>query len=75
MAGGAMGFAGFLAEESGAVTIDWVALAAASTVLGVAVINAIYESGVTSALVVVETEFGAVSTALETPNQVPPAFQ
>ena len=75
MGGGAMEFTRFLADESGAVTIDWVALAAASTVLGVAVVNAIYESGVTSALLVVDAEMGRVGSALEEPNLAPPAFQ
>lgn len=67
-----MGFMRFLADEAGAVTIDWVAVAAASTVLGVAVVNAIYESGVTAAVLVVESELGQVGTALEQPNPNPP---
>ena len=36
----------FLADERGAVTIDWVAVAAGVLLLGVAVVYAVYNDGV-----------------------------
>jgi Flp pilus assembly pilin Flp len=39
-------FAQFIRDEDGAVTIDWVALTAGILLLGIAVVYAIFESGV-----------------------------
>lgn len=40
-------FTKFLRDEAGAVTIDWVALTAGILLLGIAVVYAIFNSGVT----------------------------
>lgn len=39
-------FTKFLSDESGAVTIDWVALTAGILLLGIAVVYAIFNNGV-----------------------------
>jgi Flp pilus assembly pilin Flp len=41
-------FTNFLRDESGAVTIDWVALTAGILLLGIAVVYGIFNSGVSS---------------------------
>lgn len=41
-------FAKFLRDDSGAVTIDWVALTAGILLLGIAVVTGIFSTGVTS---------------------------
>ena len=40
-------FTKFLRDEAGAITIDWVALTAGILLLGIAVVYAIFNSGVT----------------------------
>ena len=40
-------FTKFLREEDGAITIDWVALTAGILLLGIAVVYAIFNNGVT----------------------------
>ncbi|GMG81745.1 hypothetical protein LNKW23_09580 [Paralimibaculum aggregatum] len=50
----------FLREDSGAVTIDWVALSAGILLLGVAVVYAIFESGVVGVVDDVNTELAAL---------------
>ena len=42
------GFRKFLSDDAGAVTIDWVALTAGVLVVGIIVVYAIYNDGVSS---------------------------
>lgn len=39
-------FAGFLKDEAGAITIDWVTITAAVLIVGIVVVLAIYSQGV-----------------------------
>lgn len=54
----------FLKSESGAVTIDWVALAAGILLLGIAVVYAIFGNGVAPMI-------NGISTELQRPGSIP----
>ena len=58
-------FTKFLRDESGAVTIDWVALTAGILLLGIAVVYGIFNSGVSPLVQSINTELmGAAPTNL-----------
>ena len=54
----------FIGDESGAITVDWVALTAAILLLGIAVVYYLFETGVTTTVETVDTGFDAVDPAL-----------
>ena len=63
-------FTNFLRDESGAVTIDWVALTAGILLLGIAVVYGIFNAGVTP---LVQDINSALSSATSTaPTAVAP---
>ncbi|MEM1384934.1 MAG: hypothetical protein AAF713_16340 [Pseudomonadota bacterium] len=51
----------FLRNEEGAVTIDWVALTAAVVLLGLFVVYAIFETGLSGLATSINTNLGEVS--------------
>lgn len=59
-------FTKFLRNESGAVTIDWVALTAGILLLGIAVVYGIFREGV-------EPLYGKINVALSTATVSGPA--
>ena len=66
-------FKSFLRDESGAVTIDWVALTAGVLLLAIVVVYAIFDQGVTtlSGKIVSELESaGGLATVPTTPLDV-----
>ena len=62
----------FLGDETGAVTIDWVALTAGILLLGIAVVYGIFEGGVSSLTTSINSN---LSTAVNVPTGIdtPPA--
>jgi len=66
---------GFIDDESGAVTIDWVALAAGILILGIAVVFNIFSEGVEPVVASIEDRLAVRAPAL-TPAPVPspPSF-
>ncbi|MFK7945532.1 MAG: hypothetical protein AB8B85_21850 [Paracoccaceae bacterium] len=61
-------FTKFLSDESGAVTIDWVALTAGILLLGIAVVYAIFNGGVNPLIASVNSNLAtAVSVNIGTP--------
>ncbi|GMG82931.1 hypothetical protein LNKW23_21440 [Paralimibaculum aggregatum] len=60
-------FSQFIRDEAGAVTIDWVALTAGILLLGIAVVYAIFETGVVDVVDTINSELSsAVDTDLDT---------
>ncbi len=56
-------FAQFIRDEAGAVTIDWVALTAGILLLGIAVVYAIFRTGVADVVTDINTALsGSVNT-------------
>ena len=54
-------FAKFLRDESGAVTIDWVALTAGILLLGIAVVTGIFAGGVDNLTAKINSTLGNAS--------------
>jgi len=61
-------FAMFLSDDAGAVTIDWVALTAGILLLGIMVVYAIFNNGVSSLVSNVNSTLENVTTAVNTGN-------
>ena len=59
-------FIHFLRDDAGAVTIDWVALTAGILLLGIMVVYAIFNNGVSSLVDSVNATLGAVTTDVVT---------
>jgi len=57
-------FAKFLSDDAGAVTIDWVALTAGILLLGIMVVYAIFNNGVSSLVSNVNSTLKGVSTGV-----------
>ena len=57
-------FTKFLSDDAGAVTIDWVALTAGILLLGIMVIYAIFNNGVSSLVSNVNSTLVGVSTSV-----------
>ena len=55
-------FTKFLSDDTGAVTIDWVALTAGVLLLGIMVVYAIFNNGVSSLVSNVNSTLSGVST-------------
>lgn len=58
-------FAKFLSDDAGAITIDWVALTAGVLLLGIMVVYAIFNNGVSSLVSNVNSTLRSVSTNVE----------
>lgn len=56
----------FLSDEAGAVTIDWVALTAGILLLGIMVVYAIFNNGVSSLVSNVNSTLSGVTTSVST---------
>ena len=56
----------FFRDETGAVTIDWVALTAGILLLGIMVVYAIFNGGVSSLVSNVNSTLSGVTTAVNT---------
>ncbi len=61
-------FTKFLSDDTGAVTIDWVALTAGILLLGIMVVYAIFNNGVQSLVENVNSTLSAVSVAPAIPS-------
>jgi len=61
-------FAMFLSDDAGAVTIDWVALTAGILLLGIMVVYAIFNNGVSSLVSNVNSTLSNVTTNVNTGN-------
>jgi hypothetical protein len=59
-------FTVFLGDDAGAVTIDWVALVSAILLLGIMVVYAIFNGGVTGLVVSVNATLASVVTDVDT---------
>ncbi len=59
-------FTKFLNDDAGAVTIDWVALTAGILLLGIMVVYAIFNNGVSSLVKNVNSTLSGVTTAVDT---------
>jgi hypothetical protein len=59
-------FTKFLSDDTGAVTIDWVALTAGVLLLGIMVVYAIFNNGVSSLVSNVNSTLVGVSTNVST---------
>ena len=59
-------FAKFLNDEAGAVTIDWVALTAGILLLGIMVVYAIFNQGVSPLVSKVNSTLGNVTVNVDT---------
>jgi hypothetical protein len=59
-------FTQFLADDAGAVTIDWVALTAGILLLGIMVVYAIFNNGVASLVSNVNSTLTGISTDVTT---------
>ena len=57
-------FTKFLADDAGAVTIDWVALTAGILLLGIMVVYAIFNNGVSSLVSSVNSTLADVGTGV-----------
>ena len=57
-------FSKFLADDAGAVTIDWVALTAGILLLGIMVVYAIFNNGVSSLVSSVNSTLADVGTGV-----------
>ncbi len=54
----------FFGDESGAITVDWVALTAAILLLGIAVVYYLFSTGVPTTMQTIDGGFDAVDPAL-----------
>ncbi len=61
----------FLRDESGAVTVDWVALTAGILLLGILIVYSVFEVGVRPAVGAISSNFSAFSPP---PRPAPPVF-
>jgi uncharacterized integral membrane protein len=61
-------FTKFLSDDAGAVTIDWVALTAGILLLGIMVVYAIFNNGVSSLVVKVNSTLSGVTTDIVLPT-------
>ena len=59
-------FIHFLRDDAGAVTIDWVALTAGILLLGIMVVYAIFNNGVSSLVDKINTTLSAATTGVST---------
>ncbi len=59
-------FTKFLSDDTGAVTIDWVALTAGILLLGIMVVYAIFNNGVAGIVLSINSTLTTVSTAVNT---------
>jgi hypothetical protein len=59
-------FTMFLSDEAGAVTIDWVALTAGVLLLGIMVVYAIFNNGVSSLVSNINSTLSGVTTDVST---------
>lgn len=59
-------FAKFLSEDAGAVTIDWVALTAGILLLGIMVVYAIFNNGVSSLVSQMNSTLSTATTNVTT---------
>ena len=67
-------FTEFLSDDTGAVTIDWVALTSAILLLGIMVVYAIFNGGVASLAVNINSTLAGLTTDIDTglvPNLAP----
>ena len=55
-------FSQFLSDDTGAVTIDWVALTAGILLLGIMVVYAIFNNGVSSLVKNINETLGGITT-------------
>ncbi len=55
-------FAKFLSDDAGAVTIDWVALTAGVLLLGIMVVDAIFNNGVFSLVLDINSTLSDISS-------------
>jgi hypothetical protein len=58
-------FAKFLSDDAGAVTVDWIALTAGVLIVGIMVIYAIYNTGVSSLVVNVNSQLVGISLVVD----------
>ncbi len=58
-------FTKFLSDDAGAVTIDWVALTAGILLLGIMVVYAIFNNGVSNLVGKVNSTLSNVTTAID----------
>ena len=58
-------FTKFLSDDAGTVTVDWIALTSGVLIVGVIVVYAIYNNGVTSVVMGVNSTLVSVSTDLD----------
>jgi hypothetical protein len=58
-------FAKFFSDDAGAVTVDWIALTAGVTILGIMVVYAIYNTGVSLLVKNVDSTLTVVSLGLD----------
>ena len=58
-------FTKFLSDDAGAVTVDWIALTSGVLIVGVIVVYAIYNNGVASAVMGIDSTLVSVSTDLD----------
>ena len=58
-------FTKFLSDDAGAVTIDWVALTAGILLLGIMVVYAIFNNGVSSLVSNVNSTLSGITTAVD----------
>ena len=59
-------FTEFLSDDTGAVTIDWVALTSAILLLGIMVVYAIFNGGVASLAVNISSTLAGLTTDIDT---------
>jgi len=59
-------FTKFLSDDAGAVTIDWVALTAGILLLGIMVVYAIFNGGVSSLVTSINSTLSGVTTNVST---------
>ena len=62
MEGGTTKFTKFLNDDAGAVTIDWVALTAGVLLLGIMVVDAIFNNGVFSLVLDINSTLSGISS-------------
>ena len=55
----------FLSDDAGTVTVDWIALTSGVLIVGVIVVYAIYNNGVASAVMGIDSTLVSVSTDLD----------
>ena len=58
-------FTKFLSDDAGAVTIDWVALTAGILLLGIMVVYAIFNNGVSSLVSNVNSTLSGITTSVD----------